>query len=96
MLEPYTVRLARALGDKVGRDVEVYVDTHLVTFVRHQVAATTTVPHAIDRRHPVADDDVAQMVRLAATRLAGNVRHYRPEHVAPAQELVTILRESVS
>lgn len=96
MVQAYTSRLKQALEDLLSQQgVEVGVDQFMVTFSLGNMHTTTHLP-SDDRRKPVTREAVDEVVRMAASRLAGLIPHYKPEFVAPAEDLVARLRKAVS
>lgn len=88
----YTDRLAAALAERLGDAATVTPDRHDVYVERGNARARVHVDSRVDRRRPVTPDAVDLAVEAAASRLARDVPHYRPEFVAPARQLVAILR----
>lgn len=90
----YADRLADALAERYGEAVTVTNSQGMLVLQRGNARATA-MPTGRDKRRAVTADDVDAVAAGAASRLARDISHFRPEFVAPARELVAILRGDV-
>jgi hypothetical protein len=88
---PYSTRLASALAAALPDDVTVTDSQGLLVIVRGNASAHVWPPSG-DKRRAITSRDVDDVRRWAANSLARDVEHYVPRFVAPARELVAILR----
>jgi len=85
-------RLAAALSERYGDAVKITHSQGLIVFERGNARTTAPATHGGDRRSNPEPRDVADTALKAASRLARDVPHYKPEFVDDARELVDILR----
>lgn len=88
----FIARLADAVAAKLPDDVTVTADGSDLLIIERGDARITVWAPTGDRRRLVTSADVRDTLDMAARRLARDIPHYRPVFVAPARELVDILR----
>jgi len=96
-MSTYADRLRAALTTVLPDELTVTVDSHMVVLEHPNGARALTGPRlGIDRRLSVTDIDVVRALTAARDRLARDVPHYKPEHIAPAVELLDVLNAAIA